>query len=95
MEVITGTISDTMNTSTASATPQEEVDGLIQQVADENQLDLMDTLDEVRPPGQAQEAKKKKMATWHNDPWPGPGSQGGRIGGRCPASEIRSTERLK
>ena len=60
MEVITGTISDTMNTSTASATPQEEVDGLIQQVADENQLDLMDTLDEVRPPGQAQEAKKKK-----------------------------------
>ena len=62
MEVITDTISDTMNTSTASATPQEDVDGLIQQVADQNQLDLKDTLDEVgapgtTTPGQAQEAK--------------------------------------
>mmetsp|Transcript_15950 Transcript_15950/g.28995 ORF Transcript_15950/g.28995 Transcript_15950/m.28995 type:complete len:114 (+) Transcript_15950:406-747(+) len=47
MEVITDTISDTMNTSTSSATPQEDVDSLIKMVADENQLELGATLDDV------------------------------------------------
>mmetsp|Transcript_7938 Transcript_7938/g.16744 ORF Transcript_7938/g.16744 Transcript_7938/m.16744 type:complete len:207 (-) Transcript_7938:242-862(-) len=47
MEVITDTISDTMNTSTSSATPQEDVDSLIQKVADENQLELGSQLDDI------------------------------------------------
>jgi len=35
------------NTSTSSATPQEDVDSLIQKVADENQLELGSQLDDI------------------------------------------------
>lgn len=40
MDVRAGYMEGAMNSSTSSATPQEEVDGLIRMVADENQLEL-------------------------------------------------------
>jgi len=40
MEVLTMTMEGTMDASTTSLTPAEDVDALIREVADQNQLDL-------------------------------------------------------
>jgi len=58
MEVVTKTMEGTMDSSTASSTPAEEVDDLIRQVADLNNLDLDSSFDtavvpkKIAQPGQ-------------------------------------------
>lgn len=47
MDVRAGYMETSMNASTASATPEDQVDSLISQVADEHQLDLSFALDEA------------------------------------------------
>jgi len=47
MDVRAGYMENSMNASTASATPEDQVDGLISQVADEHQLDLSFALDDA------------------------------------------------
>jgi hypothetical protein len=50
-----------MNATTATSTPAEQVDTLIQYVADENQLDLGDAFSEAGPVG------KKLQIRWKLD----------------------------
>mmetsp|Transcript_15367 Transcript_15367/g.19946 ORF Transcript_15367/g.19946 Transcript_15367/m.19946 type:complete len:201 (-) Transcript_15367:258-860(-) len=57
MEVVTMTMEGTMDSSTASATPAEEVDALIREVADQNKLDLDSNFDTAVVP-----KKKVEMA---------------------------------
>ena len=45
------TVEGTMNATTASSTPAEQVDTLISRVADENNLDLGDAFSEAGPVG--------------------------------------------
>jgi charged multivesicular body protein 1 len=56
-----------MNATTATSTPAEQVDTLIQYVADENQLDLGDAFSEAGPVGKKtpqlqQPAAKEEVA---------------------------------
>jgi charged multivesicular body protein 1 len=50
MEVVTMTMEQTMDMSTATTTPAEEVDSLIQMVADQNNLELGSEFDSVAAP---------------------------------------------
>uniref|UniRef100_A0A7S3JWC9 Uncharacterized protein n=1 Tax=Aureoumbra lagunensis TaxID=44058 RepID=A0A7S3JWC9_9STRA len=47
MDVRAGYMENSMNASTASATPEDQVDSLISEVADEHQLDLSFALDDA------------------------------------------------
>jgi len=47
MDVRAGYMENSMNASTASATPEDQVDSLISQVADEHQLDISFALDDA------------------------------------------------
>ena len=47
MDVRAGYMESAMNNSTASATPEDQVDGLLKQVADEHQLDVSFALDDA------------------------------------------------
>lgn len=47
MDVRAGYMEASMNSTTASSTPEDQVDGLIQQVADEHQLDVSFALDDA------------------------------------------------
>jgi len=47
MDVRAGYMESAMNSSTASATPEDQVDSLIQQVADEHQLDVSFAMDDA------------------------------------------------
>lgn len=49
MDVRAGYMENAMSSSTAMSTPQEQVDGLIQMVADEAGLELGEQLDEAGP----------------------------------------------
>lgn len=49
MDVRAGYMENAMSSSTAMSTPQEEVDGLIQMVADEAGLELGEQLDDAGP----------------------------------------------
>lgn len=49
MDVRAGYMENAMSDSTAMSTPQEQVDGLIQMVADEAGLELGEQLDEAGP----------------------------------------------
>ena len=51
IEVRTAYMEGTMASSTATSTPEDEVDGLIKMVADENNLTLMDEFDKNGPVG--------------------------------------------
>lgn len=62
MDVRAGYMESAMNASTSSATPQEDVDGLIRMVADENNLALGNALDEAGAVGQATPAQDQKEA---------------------------------
>ena len=53
LEVRTAYMEGTMSSSTATSTPEDEVDGLIRQVADENNLQLMEELGSVGKVGTA------------------------------------------
>merc|ERR1712167_507259 len=50
MQVITRTMEQTFDSTTATMTPQEEVDGLIHQVIDENNLEVDDTFSDLATP---------------------------------------------
>ncbi|GAB6030434.1 Charged multivesicular body protein 1A [Chamberlinius hualienensis] len=49
LDVRTSVMEDAMGTATTLTTPQEQVDSLIQQVADENGLEIMDQLMKAQP----------------------------------------------
>ena len=49
MQVVTRTMEQTFDSTTATMTPQEEVDSLIVQVIDENQLEVDETFGKVAP----------------------------------------------
>lgn len=49
LDVKTGYMESTMNATTASSTPAEQVDELISKVADENNLELGDAFSEAGP----------------------------------------------
>ena len=53
MDVRAGYMENAMNNSTASATPEDQVDGLISQIADEHQLDVSFALDDAGAVGTA------------------------------------------
>jgi len=57
MEVVTMTMEGTMDSTTATSTPAEDVDALIRQVADENQLELDATFDSHVAPKKKPEAE--------------------------------------
>ncbi|KAJ1445000.1 Snf7 family [Pelagophyceae sp. CCMP2097] len=62
MDVRAGYMESSMNSTTASATPEDQVDGLISQIADEHQLDVSFALDDAGTMGTkvpAQPAKKE------------------------------------
>jgi len=60
MDVRAGYMEGSMNATTSSATPQEEVDGLIRMVADENQLELGNAFDDALVPSSQAEAQKEE-----------------------------------
>ncbi|XP_066926279.1 charged multivesicular body protein 1a-like [Clytia hemisphaerica] len=49
LDVHTSVMDDTMGAATTLSTPQNQVDSLIQQVADENGLEVMDQMSELQP----------------------------------------------
>eukprot|EP00617_Octactis_speculum_P019615 CAMPEP_0185752304 /NCGR_PEP_ID=MMETSP1174-20130828/11112_1 /TAXON_ID=35687 /ORGANISM="Dictyocha speculum, Strain CCMP1381" /LENGTH=190 /DNA_ID=CAMNT_0028429701 /DNA_START=114 /DNA_END=686 /DNA_ORIENTATION=- len=68
MDVRAGYMEDAMNSSTASATPQEDVDGLIKMVADENNLALGSALDDAGAVGnEAPQAKADEKESQGDD----------------------------
>ena len=50
MQVVTRTMEQTFDSTTATMTPQEEVDSLIVQVIDENQLEVDETFGDLSTP---------------------------------------------
>ena len=50
MQVVTRTMEQTFDSTTATMTPQEEVDSLIVQVIDENQLEVDETFGDLAAP---------------------------------------------
>ena len=51
---------DTMGAATAMSTPQNQVDSLIQQVADENGLEISDQMAQLQPGSSTLEAEAAK-----------------------------------
>ena len=62
IEVRTAYMEGTMASSTATSTPEDEVDGLIKMVADENNLTLMDEFDKNGPVGKKTAESNKEGA---------------------------------
>jgi len=60
MDIATEAVEGAINQTTTLATPQEEVDSLIQQVADEHGLELSGKLAAVGPVGAAQHAHEEQ-----------------------------------
>ena len=58
LDVKTGYMESTMNATTASTTPAEQVDELISKVADENQLELGEAFTQAGPLQKKQPAAK-------------------------------------
>ncbi|KAJ8606763.1 hypothetical protein CTAYLR_009559 [Chrysophaeum taylorii] len=60
MDVRAGYMEASMNSSVASSTPEDQVDGLIQQVADEHQLDISFALDDAGQVGNKVPAQQQQ-----------------------------------
>ena len=60
LDVQTGYMEGAMAGTTTLSTPQDEVDGLMHQVADEHGLELNDTLNELEPSKVLREPKGKE-----------------------------------
>lgn len=63
MDVRAGYMENAMNNSTASATPEDQVDGLLMAVADEHQLDVSFALDDAGQVGSTVPAAPEAAAT--------------------------------
>lgn len=62
LDVHTSVMDDTMGAATTLSTPQSQVDSLIQQVADENGLEIIDQMAELQPGSSTLEASKEPAA---------------------------------
>ena len=70
MQVVTRTMEQTFDSTTATMTPQEEVDSLIVQVIDENQLEVDETFGDLSTPSgvpTSGESEKEKADTAPQD----------------------------
>lgn len=67
LDVKTGYMEQTMNSTTAVSTPAEQVDELISKVADENNLELGEAFTEAGPVGTKTPAVTAKPDTTQND----------------------------
>jgi len=63
LDVHTSVMDDTMSAATTLSTPQNQVDSLIQQVAEENGLEVMDQLASLQPGASTLEAAKADTQT--------------------------------
>ncbi|XP_064598963.1 charged multivesicular body protein 1a-like isoform X2 [Liolophura sinensis] len=59
LDVRSQTLEDAMGTATTLTTPQNQVDALIQEVAEENGLEIMDQLKELQPGASSLQASKE------------------------------------
>lgn len=68
MDVQTSYMEGTIGASTASATPQDQVDTLMQQVADENGIEMNHKLGETDLDGKVKENLEREKATAAREP---------------------------
>jgi len=67
LDVHTSVMDDTMGAATTLSTPQNQVDALILQVADENGLEVMDQLTDIQPGSSTLEASRASTSKKDND----------------------------